>query len=167
MCISTELQLWEGFVPLRLMPSMYDSDGRLQMKTCFKCGEYKPLSDYYKHSRMADGHLNKCKECTRSDTKKNRNDRIDYYREYDRDRGNRQSIEYRQKYAKDHPKACKARNAVSNAVRDGRMEKKPCEVCGTTVRLHAHHDDYSKPLDVRWLCAAHHRQWHIEHGECK
>jgi len=40
-------------------------------------------------------------------------------------------------------------------------------VCGSSEYIHAHHDDYDKPLDVRWLCAAHHKQWHDENGEAK
>lgn len=40
------------------------------MKVCFKCNIEKPLTEYYKHKKMGDGHLNKCKDCTKKDTKK-------------------------------------------------------------------------------------------------
>jgi hypothetical protein len=41
-----------------------------KQKTCFKCGCEKPITDYYKHKKMLDGHLNKCKACVKSDVKK-------------------------------------------------------------------------------------------------
>ena len=43
--------------------------------------------------------------------------------------------------------------------------RQPCEVCGGTVKVDAHHDDYGKPLEVRWLCRSHHNKHHQIHGE--
>lgn len=39
--------------------------------------------------------------------------------------------------------------------------RQPCEICGE--KAEAHHDDYNKPLEVRWLCFKHHREWHKTH----
>lgn len=148
------------------------------MKTCFKCLKTKPLSQFYKHPKMADGHFGKCKECTKKDVRENRAARIAYYIEYDRLRAmNPARVAARQAYQK--TKAGKrsikkskrkwlAHNAnkraahviFGNAVRDGKITKAPCEVCGSTIRIHGHHDDYTKPLEVRWLCPKHHYEVH-------
>lgn len=132
-------------------------------KTCFKCGAEKPLTDFYKHSGMADGHVNKCKECNKKDVKKNRSDSLDHYREYDRGRGNRQGLEYVKEYRERYPKKYAAHNKVNNAIRDGKLHRGCCEVCGDENSV-AHHDDYDRPLDIRWLCQGHHKQWHAENG---
>ena len=52
-------------------------------KVCFKCGEEKFLYEFYKHAGMADGHVNKCKECNKADVKANREAKAEYYRAYD------------------------------------------------------------------------------------
>lgn len=54
----------------------------------------------------------------------------------------------------------KAQNLLNYAVRTGNIERKPCEACGTTERVHGHHHDYSKPYDVRWFCFACHKAEH-------
>ena len=132
-------------------------------KKCFKCGEVKPLSEFYKHKMMADGHLNKCKNCSRNDAKAHRLENIDEIRAYDRKRGSRQPREYLAAYRAKYPNKYKAHNLVNNNVRAGNLVPMPCEICGSSAV--AHHDDYAKPLNVRWLCQAHHKQWHAEHGE--
>ena len=53
------------------------------MKKCFKCGAEKPLTEFYKHPKMADGRVNKCKECNKKDVRENRAAKVDYYRGYD------------------------------------------------------------------------------------
>lgn len=52
-----------------------------------------------------------------------------------------------------------AHTKVETAILNGTLVRQPCEVCGKE-RVDAHHDDYSKPLEVRWLCRGHHMEHH-------
>ena len=63
------------------------------------------------------------------------------------------------KWAKANPEKRRAQSAVAYALRVGRLLRGVCEVCGAE-KVHAHHDDYSKPLEVRWLCPKHHAANH-------
>lgn len=136
------------------------------MKKCFKCGEVKRLDCFYKHPSMPDGTVNKCKECNKSDVRKNRMDNIDAYRAYDRKRGNRQSPEYIKEYREKNPKKYKAHTMVNNAIRDGRLKKESnCSICNSDMGVSAHHDDYNYPMSIRWLCSACHCAWHQQNGE--
>jgi ribosomal protein S27AE len=58
-----------------------------------------------------------------------------------------------------HPEAYRAQTAVGNAIRDGKIKKEPCAICGAPD-VHAHHRNYSKPLDVTWLCPKCHQRLH-------
>jgi len=135
------------------------------MKYCKECYQKLPLPSFYKHSAMSDGHLNKCKGCVKARIKAHRLKNIERIRAYDRERGNRQPKGYLSEYRARYPLKYKATSMVDNAIRGGKLFREPCEKCGATKNIHGHHDDYTKPLNVRWLCAAHHRQWHVDNGE--
>jgi hypothetical protein len=60
-----------------------------------------------------------------------------------------------------NPEKRRAQNKLQRAVRTGKLERRPCEVCGNP-RVEAHHEDYSKPLDVIWLCQLHHFEHHAK-----
>ena len=65
------------------------------------------------------------------------------------------------KYNKKYPKASKARSVVSNAIRIKKFTRKDsCEECASTLKVEAHHEDYSRPLDIKWLCEVCHKSWH-------
>lgn len=134
-------------------------------KKCFKCGEVKPLSAFYKHAQMTDSHVNKCKECNKKDVRDNRIKKIDYYREYDRERGNRNGYEYCKNYRERFPKKYRAHQMVGYAIKAGNLVAEPCEQCSRVNNTHAHHDDYSRPFNIRWLCPPCHKRWHMENGE--
>ena len=75
--------------------------------------------------------------------------------------GKGRTVEYetRSQYKSADPIRRLAHSKVTYAVRSGKLKRQPCEVCADSS-THAHHDDYSKPLDVRWLCPLHHAEWH-------
>lgn len=135
-------------------------------KQCFKCKETKNLSEFYRHSRMADGHLNKCKTCSKKDSIEHRVQNLEKVREYDRERGKRPErikagVEITKLWRAEDQRRQKAHNAVFTAVRSGRLTRQPCLRCGEEKTV-AHHEDYSRPLDVMWLCQPCHVKRHKE-----
>lgn len=134
------------------------------LKTCFRCGENLPRSEFYKHPMMSDGLLGKCKECAKRDVRENRTKNLTRYREYDQirtqtPRRKKTMAQALKKTRKKNPEKYRARNKVGNAIRDGKIIKTPCVVCGNP-KSEAHHEDYSKPLEVVWLCKKHHTERH-------
>ena len=150
----------------------------MDVKICFKCNKEKKITEFYKHDKMADGYLGKCKECTKKDALQYREKNIERIRRCDRKRGNLpHRIAARNNYAKTdngriagsrakkkwikrNPERRAAHTLLENAIRKGKIKKQPCERCGSTYRIHGHHDDYCKPLEVIWLCPKCHATQH-------
>lgn len=150
-------------------------------KKCRQCGKVKILDLFYAHPQMGDGHLNICKECIKSNNKKNRNKKIEYYRNYDLDRvdnpkrvaqrreyyeKNKATNKYKEthyssnrKYRKKNRNKVNAHQKLDYAVKIGVVKKECCVVCGES-KTFGHHYDYNKPLDVIWLCDKHHKDAH-------
>lgn len=63
-----------------------------------------------------------------------------------------------------YPDKERARKKLQRAVKDGYIKKKPCQLCGL-LNSQGHHEDYSKPLEVIWLCPVHHRELHKHTGD--
>lgn len=141
-----------------------------ELLLCKSCRFVKTSDHFYSSNRT------RCKECVKASVRNNRSEKIDYYRAYDRARGDRPDrVAARKKYQRTdqgraahqrallahstkEPKKHRARIALGNAIRDGRVIPQPCWVCGD--KAEAHHPDYDRPLDVVWLCNTHHRAAH-------
>lgn len=65
-------------------------------------------------------------------------------------------VERTREWRRRNPHKDTAHQAVGRAIETGTLVRQPCEVCGA-LQTHAHHDDYTKPLEVRWLCPLHHK----------
>ena len=147
-------------------------------KKCFKCLDEKDITEFYKHKKMADGYLGKCKECTKKDSISYRNENIERCIEYDKKRnmlphrkaarieyskteaGKLASLKSMNNWRRNNPLKRATNMILYNAVRSGKIKKSPCSCCGSKIRIHGHHEDYYKPLDVIWLCGACHNKLH-------
>lgn len=147
------------------------------MPTCRVCSGEKPAGEFYPRQLRKCGQVGECMECTKARVRDNRARRVEYYRQYDADRfqndprvkarharykktdgGKASYRRARQKWLDHNPDKRAAHVLVGNALRSGKIEKaSECECCGAKdVRLEGHHEDYSKPLDVVWLCRSCH-----------
>jgi hypothetical protein len=146
-------------------------------KRCPTCGQTKPLNEFGRRTKAKDGRRTQCKACeriyARSHPEVGRAAARRYRQRHPEKvaaakrrycRANIALYEVRNKLERErNPKKLRARKAVDNAIQRGKIRKPQyCENCGSYVErprdMHAHHEDYSRPLDVEWLC----RDCHLE-----
>ena len=82
-----------------------------------------------------------------------------YGREYNKAYRKKNGYNNEKNWKKRNPEKLKIENILQNAVRSGKLKRKPCEVCGKE-KTHGHHENYNEPLLVNWLCAVHHKEIH-------
>jgi len=119
-------------------------------KVCKQCNVEKPLGDFHKSKTSRLGVNPRCKVCR--NVKKDKTQKLDKYTNTAR--------LAEQRYAANNKAKRQAKNAVRQALKDGRLIKTDCEHCGSNVNIEGHHPDYSKPLYVIWLCIKCHNKEH-------
>ena len=127
---------------------------------CVKCDSSKPISDFYlsriRKSRATGECIDcVCKQVNAADQKPHRRAWFtsEEFKLLNIDKLNSYNAKYPRRYA--------VRQETQAAIKRGRLVKAThCEKCNSTDRIEAHHDDYNKALDVRWLCKRCHGFWH-------
>jgi len=140
----------------------------MDTKICKKCGLALPIHFFTRHKQARDGLQSWCKKCkadyqrTYTPPKQYASQSLDRKQAYNkayRQRSGRAARESNRKWNARNPEAVIAHKLTLRAISLGFLVRGPCEVCGEP-KAHAHHDDYSQPLTVRWLCPLHHRRHH-------
>lgn len=144
---------------------------KLMSKICAGCGVEKPRDAFYDGRRLCKTCLSLARkeeywadpEAARAKARNQPSAKrfAKYVREWREKNPGKQRAYYQRWAAKNREKQ-RAHSLVRNALRKGTLQRQPCEQCGATERVQAHHDDYAKPLEVRWLCLPCHRQHHHE-----
>ena len=96
---------------------------------------------------------------------KNKQKRYDWYNNWYKKNGRNRNEDYYEaikEWGINHPEAIKAHKKLGYAIRTGKVIKpKNCSSCNKEKRLSAHHEDYTKPLIVLWLCSSCHKLKHL------
>lgn len=126
--------------------------------TCV-CGECLKCRKRLAVQVFRQRHPDRWKEIQRASQDRNRESLRQKARDYYHD--NPEVRRRREERRKSEPEKGRARWNTWKAVRDGVIKKGPCEVGSDCLgRIEAHHEDYGKPLEVRWLCKRHHMMLH-------
>lgn len=152
------------------------------MKTCRTCSRTLRLDKFYKHAAMSDGHLNICIDCTKVRVQNHRTLNLEKIREYDRARGRTtHRLAKNREYGRAHKDTTKraakrwniknraktrAQLRLRRAILAGLVTREKCILCGKTP-AEGHHYNYSKPLQVVWLCRQHHARIHRKYRDLK
>lgn len=133
------------------------------MRACNVCNKSLPSEAFYAGvpSRCRDCHKARMKELRLTDPDVQRRERERAKLPHRKVKQRVVTMAWRSK----NPVGYKAHTAVGNAVRDGRLKKMPCVLCGSVLSVHGHHKDYTQPLDVTWLCAKCHKRLHANFPE--
>lgn len=124
------------------------------MKTCNHCQTSKPDSDFYAKTPT------RCKECVSKI--------VCDWAVNNKERKYRTNQVWRKKNATRLRMMARAHQVVFKAIKNGKLVRPTtCQQCGGSSKIEASHSDYSKPLDVVWLCIKCHRIFDIKDPKTK
>ena len=160
------------------------------VKRCSRCKKVKSGEEFHKDRSRIDGLQHRCRSCTKeldhkryilngdkirdysiNYNKNNRAKRLEWrtknskrikevYNLYRQKEDKEKRLQRVRKYEKKYPDRSKAKTAINNAIKSGKIEKGICAICDSNKYIQGHHDDYSKPMQVDWLCRKCHYLWH-------
>lgn len=126
-------------------------------KECKKCGWVLGKLSFNRDSSSKDGLRSECRECKRKYRLENREKIRQYSREYYQQH-KKEAKEYNRRYRKNNREKKTAHDRVKYALRTGKIKKQPC-ACGCE-EVEAHHENYSHPLEIKWICVPCHNKLH-------